>query len=118
MLNFSPEKLLVIGVLALVVLGPNRLPAAARSAGRMVAQLRRMSGSLPSEVRDALAEPRQLLRHAADELGVDQLRSSIKGDLAVAAPAAAPPAVAPAPAATSPAVVPADPPAPDDPTLN
>ncbi|MCU4184672.1 twin-arginine translocase TatA/TatE family subunit [Acidiferrimicrobium sp. IK] len=77
MFNLDPEKLLVIGIFALVVLGPNRLPDAARSAGRLIAQLRRMSGSLQSEVRDALAEPRQALQHAVDEFGISEVRSSM-----------------------------------------
>ena len=77
MLNLDPEKLLVIGILALVVLGPNRLPGAARSLGRVIGQLRRMSGSLQSEVSEALAEPRQALQHAMDEFGIGEVRSSV-----------------------------------------
>ena len=77
MFNLDPEKLLMIGILALVVLGPNRLPGAARSVGRVLAQLRHMSGSFQTEVRDALAEPRQALQHAVDEFGISEVRSSM-----------------------------------------
>ena len=57
MLNFSPEKLFLVGIIALVVLGPHRLPQAARSFGRFLAQLRHMSSSFQDEVRGALHDP-------------------------------------------------------------
>lgn len=125
MLNFSPEKLLVIGMLALLVLGPNRLPTAARSVGRVVGQLRRMSGSLQSEMRDVLAEPRQALQHAVAEFGLDDVKLPLHDTFAPAP--AAPPAQTsaswrqPPAAASAPQAAPArgiEPPAPDDPSLN
>jgi sec-independent protein translocase protein TatB len=67
-LDLSPEKLLVLAVIALMVLGPNRLPAAARSLGRLLGQLRAMSASLQTEVRDVLHEPHEALTNALDEL--------------------------------------------------
>ncbi len=51
----APE-ILVILVLALVVLGPERLPQAARTMGRWVGELRRLTGSLQAEVRDVVDE--------------------------------------------------------------
>ncbi|HWE57672.1 MAG TPA: twin-arginine translocase TatA/TatE family subunit [Acidimicrobiales bacterium] len=57
MLDLSPDKILMLAVVALVVLGPNRLPGAARTLGRLVSQLRAMSSSLQTEVRDALHDP-------------------------------------------------------------
>ncbi len=44
-------------VIALIVLGPSRLPDAARSLGRAVSEFRRVSSGLQAEVRDALSEP-------------------------------------------------------------
>lgn len=67
MLNFSPEKLLLVGMIALVVLGPNRLPKAARSLGRLVSQLRQMSSTFQDEVRGALSEPGEALNSAFGE---------------------------------------------------
>lgn len=49
--------MLVVLVVALIVLGPTRLPDAARSLGRAVSELRRVSSGLQAEVRDALSEP-------------------------------------------------------------
>ncbi|MBO0731061.1 MAG: twin-arginine translocase TatA/TatE family subunit [Acidimicrobiaceae bacterium] len=77
MLNFSPEKLLLVGIIALVVLGPHRLPQAARTLGRFVAEMRRMSASFRSEVGDALAEPRDALTSAVSELGLTDVRQSL-----------------------------------------
>lgn len=124
-LNFSPEKILVIGILALLVLGPDRLPAAARTAGRVLGELRRMGGSLQGELHEALAEPRDALEHAARELGLDGAR---RGPLSpgrwgaprtdAPAPGAPSAPVAATPPAGRSATAPGEPPAPDDPALN
>jgi sec-independent protein translocase protein TatB len=68
--DLSPEKILILGIIALVVLGPDRLPQAARRAGAFVAQVKQMSGGLQQEMRSALAEPRQVLDDARQELGL------------------------------------------------
>ena len=57
MLNVGPAELLVVLVVALLVLGPNKLPDAARQVGRALAELRRMSSGFQAEMRDALREP-------------------------------------------------------------
>jgi sec-independent protein translocase protein TatB len=51
----APE-ILVILVLALIVLGPERLPQAARTMGRWVGEVRRVTGSLQAEVKDVVDE--------------------------------------------------------------
>ncbi len=43
-------------VLALLVLGPERLPQAARTMGRWVGEFRRLTGSLQAEVQDVVDE--------------------------------------------------------------
>lgn len=43
-------------VVALIVLGPARLPEAARTVGKAVNELRRATSGLQSEVRDAFSE--------------------------------------------------------------
>src|SRR5687768_14833203 len=55
--NLGPGEILVILVVALVVLGPEKLPAAARNVGRFLGEFRRMSSGFQAELRDALQEP-------------------------------------------------------------
>lgn len=57
MLNLGAGELLVIFLVALIVLGPNKLPDAARQMGRAAAELRRLSGGFQDEMRNALREP-------------------------------------------------------------
>lgn len=111
MLDLSPEKIFLLGVIALVVLGPNRLPQAARSLGRMMAQLRRMSASFQAEVRDALAEPTDALNAAAKEFNPVEIRRTVRDAVSSTfSPAQATETTsAPKPDATV---------APDDPSLN
>lgn len=47
-------ELLVVGVIALLVLGPQRLPLAARTCGLWLGRLRRTVGSIQSEIREEL----------------------------------------------------------------
>lgn len=59
MFNLGAEKLLVIFFIALLVVGPDKLPDLARKAGRALGDLRRMSGGFQDELRRALDEPLQ-----------------------------------------------------------
>lgn len=54
MLNLGPMEVLVIVVVALVVLGPQRLPDAMRQVGRAVGEARRWSASLTATVQSAM----------------------------------------------------------------
>ena len=57
MFNVGGPEVLIILVLALVVLGPSKLPEAARSVGKAVTEFRRMSSGFQNELRDAMKEP-------------------------------------------------------------
>ena len=57
MFNVGGPEVLIILVVALVVLGPTKLPEAARQVGKAVTELRRMSSGFSAELRDALNEP-------------------------------------------------------------
>lgn len=54
--SIGPAEILVVLVVALIVLGPNRLPEAARSVGKAMAELRRVTSGVQAEVRDAFAD--------------------------------------------------------------
>jgi sec-independent protein translocase protein TatB len=68
MLNVGPLELLVVLAVALIVVGPERLPELARSVGRVLRQLRdvqnevrtMVSSGVDDEIRDAAAEFRKV----------------------------------------------------------
>lgn len=68
MFNLSGSEIIVILLLALVILGPEKLPEAMRKAGRAYSELRKMASSFQSEVRSVIDEPMNELRGTADML--------------------------------------------------
>ena len=54
MMGIGFAEFLVIGVVALVVFGPDRLPEFARQAGRLVRQVRQMSRQARDDIRNEL----------------------------------------------------------------
>jgi sec-independent protein translocase protein TatB len=64
--NIGAEKLLVILVVALVVLGPERLPEGMRKVGQVIAQLRTLMSGFEGELRAALNEPLEEMRSTVD----------------------------------------------------
>lgn len=57
MLDLSPEKLVVLLAVGLVVLGPDKLPGAARNLAHARARVRRLGASLTDPIATHLAEP-------------------------------------------------------------
>jgi sec-independent protein translocase protein TatB len=122
MLDFSFGELLLFAVIALVVLGPEKLPHAARMAGAWIGRIRRGMISIQSEIEREVAaqEMRERIekevqrvrdadRYVRDE--VDEVSNSILNVRAEAAEALRTDVDAPAPVAepstTAPAAVPA-----------
>lgn len=73
MFNVGGGEVLVIALIALIVLGPQRLPGAARQIGKTMGELRRMSSGFQQELKSALDDsddpkPRSPRR---DVLGAD-----------------------------------------------
>lgn len=85
MFGFSFEKLIVIAVIAVVIVGPDRLPVYSGAFAKFVVRLRRMADSAKDRMRDELGpdfddvdwkkldprqyDPRQIIRSALlDEL--------------------------------------------------
>lgn len=73
-------ELVICGVIALLVLGPERLPGAARTAGQWVGKARRMVRHFTSELDSQLKaeELREELRKAGD-IGLDDVRKNVEG---------------------------------------
>jgi sec-independent protein translocase protein TatB len=77
-LDLSPDKILMLGIVALVVLGPNRLPGAARTMGRFIGQMRAMSASLQTEVREALHDPADPFASAIADFNPAAVRRTVR----------------------------------------
>lgn len=55
--SIGPLEILIVLVVALLVLGPQKLPDAARSVGRAIGEIRRYTTGFQNEMRDAFADP-------------------------------------------------------------
>jgi sec-independent protein translocase protein TatB len=55
--NLGGGEILVILLVALIVLGPTKLPEASRQVGKAVREMRRMSGAFQRELREAINDP-------------------------------------------------------------
>jgi sec-independent protein translocase protein TatB len=66
--NLDPEKLIVLFVIAMLIMGPKRLPEAARAMGRWMGELRKYTSGFQAEFHDMLAEPREQGSAIRDEL--------------------------------------------------
>ena len=79
MFDLGFGELLLLAVIALVVLGPERLPVAARLAGRWIRKAREQWNSVKSELENEIAdeELRRQLRETAEAMraGQQQMRS-------------------------------------------
>lgn len=52
--TLGPAEILVILLVALIVLGPERLPEAARKVGQFVGEVRKIGSGFQAELRDAM----------------------------------------------------------------
>ena len=132
-MNLDPDKLVVLFVIALLVLGPKRLPEVARTAGRWMAEIRKYTSSIQGELhgalgeplkqtsalrdefRSAMAEPRAALEVGAHEMRTSaaEVRARLEAEMAAtggdAVPAATGDSVALSPGGTPAQAVPDDP---------
>jgi sec-independent protein translocase protein TatB len=79
MFNIGGGELLVIVLIALIVLGPQRLPDAMRTVGRVVGEVRRISTGFQQELRDAFEDS-----EIADEASAPRRREAVPLAAAVA----------------------------------
>jgi sec-independent protein translocase protein TatB len=56
MFDFSWSEILLIGIVALVVIGPKELPGVLRTLGQWMGKVRRMAGEFQSQFQDAIRE--------------------------------------------------------------
>ncbi|OLF56648.1 Sec-independent protein translocase protein TatB [Pseudomonas chlororaphis] len=136
MFGISFSELLLVGLVALLVLGPERLPGAARTAGLWVGRLKRSFNAIKQEVeREIGADEIRRQLHNEHILSLEQEARKILNptqqqptpvepvaEQSIQAPVAAPETASPVAAAPAPAepvapVTPAVTPAPHDPTL-
>ena len=53
---FDPSKLFVVGVVALIVIGPKELPRVLRTVGQITGRMRRMAAEFQSQFNEAMRE--------------------------------------------------------------
>ena len=82
MFDIGFSELLLFGVIALIVLGPEKLPQAARTAGQWYAKIRRTVSTLQSEIEAELdlAETRQLMQKELTK--IRQTEADMKREMA------------------------------------
>ncbi len=66
MFNLSGSELIFLVLIALVVLGPDKLPEAMRKAGKAYADFKKMTTGFQSEMKSVLEEPMRELRETAE----------------------------------------------------
>ncbi|WP_043311113.1 Sec-independent protein translocase protein TatB [Pseudomonas sp. ML96] len=114
MFDIGFSELLLVGLVALIVFGPERLPGAARTAGLWIGRLKRSFSAIKAEVeREMGADEIRRQLHNEQILQMErELKQSIQPPAPTETPAAEPASEPPAaPTATAP-VVEATPPAP------
>lgn len=66
MFNLSGSEVIFLVLIALVVLGPDKLPEAMRKAGKAYADFKKMTTGFQSEMKSVLEEPMRELRETAE----------------------------------------------------
>jgi sec-independent protein translocase protein TatB len=110
MFDFDAGKFIIIGIVALIVIGPKELPRVIRQVGQAAAKMRRMAAEFRGQFMDAMreagvddikADVAKLAESAKADAGIDPL-AQIKAELTQALDAAEKPA--PLPVAGAPTI--------------
>ena len=103
MFDFDAGKFIIIGIVALIVIGPKELPRVMRQLGQAAAKMRRMTAEFRGQFMDAMreadiddikADVAKLAESAKVDSGIDPL-AEIKAELTQALDAAGKPATLP-----------------------
>lgn len=68
MFNVQGKEFIFLLIVALVILGPEKLPEAVRKFGRTYAELKKMANGFQGELKQALDEPLREIKGTADAL--------------------------------------------------
>src|ERR1700740_1494200 len=89
MFDFDAGKLIIVGIVALIVIGPKELPRVMLQVGQAAAKMRRMAAEFHSQFMDAMREAeiddikfdvKRLTERAKADTGMDPL-AQIKAEL-------------------------------------
>jgi sec-independent protein translocase protein TatB len=103
MFDFDAGKFIIIGIVALIVIGPKELPRVMRQVGQAAAKMRRMAAEFRGQFMDAMreagiddikADVAKLAESAKSDAGIDPL-AQIKTELTQALDTAGKPATLP-----------------------
>lgn len=107
MFNFGWGEILLIGIVALIAIGPKELPTVLRSVGQMLAKVRRMASEFQGQFQEAIREAdiADLKKQAEDIVGdvskydpLSETKNDIEKTFTLPDPMAEPAAQLPAPA--------------------
>jgi sec-independent protein translocase protein TatB len=82
---FDPSKIFIVGVVALIVIGPKELPRVMRTVGQVVGRMRRMANEFQQQFNEAMREAE--LEDVKKELAA--MESAAKVDVSLEEPPAA-----------------------------
>ena len=72
-------ELTMIAVIALLVIGPDKLPGVARTAGKWVGRARRFVGDVKTDI-DRELKQEELRKAIADDVGLDEIKQIMNTD--------------------------------------
>ena len=67
-MSLSSTEILVVLIVALIVLGPSRLPGAMKTAGKAYREFRKVSGSVQREINQVVSETTGMFTDTAETL--------------------------------------------------
>ena len=86
--NIGGGEILIILLVALIFLGPEKMPEVARQVGKVVGEIRKMSNAFQNEIQSAMSAPDEKTPSAPDEKTPSDAAAPTVASLAVENPAA------------------------------